>query len=234
MALHGPPLPNLEIQTTQYCESSLVASSVVPNAIHSTRNSNLCVISDGHELQDNRQIGARHQVLSQLAGVGQGAHVLSAVVLSKLCGRSNTRRAQKTLKGKQYVAAGLGGGEEGRRGEVAFFPLQSHFYSVQSYPQLGRFMKPFWLSHQACSLAEEHRLYTWQCRYQGLENDSEHLFPVFPHLVGKREEETAVLCINIKDGAWVGMGASSLVTLKSTILSSQQARQFRSLAQESC
>lgn len=60
----------------------------------------------------------------------------------------------------------------------------------------------------------------------------------FPHLVGKREEETAVLCINIKDGAWVGMGASSLitplVTLKPTILSSQQARQFRSLAQKSC
>ena len=26
MALHGPPLPNLEIQMTKYCESSLVAS----------------------------------------------------------------------------------------------------------------------------------------------------------------------------------------------------------------
>lgn len=99
----------------------------MPNAIHSTLNSNLCVISDGHELQDNRQIGARHQVLSQLAGVGQAAHVLSAVVLSKLCGRSNTRRAQKTLIGKQYVKVGLGGRGGGEK--LLFFPY-NHIFTL--------------------------------------------------------------------------------------------------------
>lgn len=105
---------------------------------------NLCVISDGHELQDNHQIGARHQVLSQLAGVGQGAHVLSAAVLSKLCGRSNTHRAQKTLKGKQYVAMGLEGGEEGRRGETAFFPLIITFLLCSKLPPAGQVYETVW------------------------------------------------------------------------------------------
>lgn len=119
----GLPSPTSKSRRQNIVKALWLHPSVTPNAIHSTLNSNLCVISDGHELQDNCQIGARHQVLSQLAGVGQGAHVLSAAVLSKSCGRSNTHRAQKTLKGKQYVAVGLGGGEEGRREEAAFSPL---------------------------------------------------------------------------------------------------------------
>lgn len=69
----------------------------------------VCVISDGHELQRQSQTGAMRQVLSQPAGVGQGAHVLSTVVLSQPCGRSNIHRAQKTLKGK------AGKRREGRR-----------------------------------------------------------------------------------------------------------------------
>lgn len=95
----------------------------------------------GMSYKDNPQIGAGRQVLSQLAGVGQGAHVLSAAALSKPCGRSNTHRAQKTLKGKAVWQVGERRGEEGR--EAAFLSLQSHFHSVQSYPQLSRFIKPF-------------------------------------------------------------------------------------------
>lgn len=96
----------------------------------------------GMSYKDNPQTGALRQVFSQLAGVGQGAHVLSAVVLSKPCGRSNTHRAQKTPKGKTVCGVGKERREEEVR-EAAFLSSQLHFYSVQSYPQLGRFIKPF-------------------------------------------------------------------------------------------
>lgn len=73
--------------------------------------------------------------------------MLSAVVLSKPCGRSNTHRAQRTLKGEGNVR----GREEEKGGgrETAFLSSQSHFYSVLSYPQQGRFIKPLSLSQQA-------------------------------------------------------------------------------------
>lgn len=127
-------------------------------------------LSDGHELQRQSPTGAMRQVFSQLAGVGQGAHVLSTVVLSKLCGRSNMHRAQKTLKGKAVCGVGKRRGKKRLR-EAAFLSTQSHFYSFQSYPQQSRvknhLTKPPgpWLTTLK---AGEHRLHGWQCLYTGV------------------------------------------------------------------
>lgn len=88
----------------------------------------------GMSYKDNPQTEAAWQVYSQLAGVGQGAHVSWAPVLSKPCGQSNTHRAQKTLQGKAVVC---GVGRRRREVEVteAVSPSsQSQSYSVQSYP----------------------------------------------------------------------------------------------------
>lgn len=96
----------------------------------------------GMSYKDNPQTEAARQVFSQLAGVGQGAHVLSAVVFSKRCRRSNTyQAAQKTRKGKAVCGAGKRR-REGELRETVFPSSQLQFYSVQSYPQLGRFRKP--------------------------------------------------------------------------------------------
>lgn len=86
------------------------------------------VLSDGQELQRQSQTGAMRQVFSQLAGVGHGAHVLSTVVLAKLCGRSNTHRAQKTRKGEAVC------GEEEREEKLPLF-LPNRIFTLFSHPR---------------------------------------------------------------------------------------------------
>lgn len=49
---------------------------------------------------------------------------------------------RKPLKGKAMCGVGKKRREEEVR-ETAFLSSQSHFHSVQSYPQQGRFIKPF-------------------------------------------------------------------------------------------
>lgn len=127
---------------------ALVASPLSRQMLStSTLHPSVYVISDGHELQRQSQTGAMWQVFSQLAGVGQRAHVLSTVVLSKPSGRSNMHRAQKTLEGKAVC------GEEEREGQVkrsclSFLPITFLFFS--KLPPAEQVYKPFWLCHQAC------------------------------------------------------------------------------------
>lgn len=58
-------------------------------------------------------MGAVQQVFCQPAAVGQGAHVLSAMVLSDCVG-DQTRRAQKTLQGKGVWGREKEEGEQGK------------------------------------------------------------------------------------------------------------------------
>lgn len=136
--------------------------------------------------------GAGRQVLSQLAGVGQGAHTLSAEVCCKPCRPSNTRRAQKTLKGQLVWQMGETRREEGRG--TACLSSQSHSYSAQSYPQPGRLLKPFWLSQRPAvgSLKGRGAQAPWTTMY-GLENDRDSVFPAFPPFGRERR----------KGGAWL-------------------------------
>lgn len=88
--------------------------------------------------------------------------MLSAVVLSKPCGRSNTHRAQKTLKGEGNVRGReeeKGGGS--KRNCLSFLPIT--FLLCSKLPPAGQvykttFTKPAgpWL---ATLKAEEHSLH---------------------------------------------------------------------------
>lgn len=66
---------------------------------YSTLHPAVYVISDGQGLQRQTQTGAMRRVFSQLAGVGQGAHVLSTEAASKLCGRPRMHRARNPSRG---------------------------------------------------------------------------------------------------------------------------------------
>lgn len=94
-----------------------------------------------------KTIPNRSCAFSQLAGVGQGTHVLSAVVLSKSCGWSNMYRAQ-TLKRKAVCRAGKRREEDVRESYLSFFPIT--FLLCSELLLAGRVYKTiFSLSQQA-------------------------------------------------------------------------------------
>lgn len=100
----------------------------------------------GMSYKDNPQMEAVQQVFSQLAGVGQGAHVLSAVVLSKPCGRSNTHLAQKTHTGTAVWGREKEKGGQGKRCCLCFLSIAILLCS--KLPTAGQIYKIICLSHQ--------------------------------------------------------------------------------------
>lgn len=126
-------------------------------------STHLYVLSDGVSYKGNPQTEAVQQVFSQLTGVGQGAHVLSAVVLAKLCGRSNTHRTQKTLKGKPVCGGGMEKGGRGKIGGLSYlliiFLLCSKLPSAKQVYKIILTKPPSWW----LAPLKAGELHGWQC-----------------------------------------------------------------------